>query len=668
MTGLTLALVYDLRSEYLARGYSEEAVAEFDSEETIDLLAAALTRLGHRIVRVGNGRALARCLADGARYDLVFSIAEGLGGRAREAQVPALCELYEQAYVFSDPTTLAVSLDKGIAKRVVRDAGVPTAPFAVVASGEDVPAIGFDLPVFVKPLAEGTGKGCELASVCNDRGALEAAVAELQRRFGQSVLIEPFLPGREFTVAIVDRAGGPEVVGLLEIVVNESDQHAVYSYTNKEACETRVSYFTADDEVAQAASTVALDAYRALQCRDAGRIDVRCDANGVPCFLEANPLAGLHPRHSDLPMAASRAGHSYDWLLNAIVTSAARRYGLDTARGRHRPPTKAFVPVLHAATAGRPDEADTLETAQHVQAALERLGYAAELVRFVPESGSITELARREPACVFNLVEAVDGIAAACLLAPWYLSRAGLRFTGNSFEAFVATASKPGAKGLLLAAGIPTPRTIGNTESFPAKVILKPEWEHGSLGIDHASVVAGTSMQRERREREATFKTRFFAEAYIAGREFNVAVIDDGNGAYVLPIQETLFVDWPDDRARIVDFEAKWRPACAAYVNTPRRFGIESTEPLLAAALGEYARAVWQVFGLGGYARIDFRVDTNDQPFVIDINANPGLGTDAGFVAAAAQAALDFEALTELLLRSAGTGVAYTPVTQRHTG
>jgi len=668
VTGLRIALVYDLRSEYLARGYSEEAVAEFDSEETIDLLAAALTRLGHRVVPVGNGRALARCLADGARYDLVFSIAEGLGGRAREAQVPAVCELYEQPYVFSDPTTLAIALDKGIAKRVVRDAGVPTAPFVVVANGEDVPALGFDLPAFVKPLAEGTGKGCELASVCSDRRAVESAVADLQRRFGQPVLIEPFLPGREFTVAIVDRAGGPEVVGLLEIVVNESAAHAVYSYTNKEECESRVSYLTANDDVAQAASAVALAAYRALQCRDAGRIDIRCDATGTPCFLEANPLAGLHPHHSDLPMAASRAGHSYDWLLNAIVTSAARRYGLDSPRGTRRAPTKAFVPVLHAATAGRPDEADTLETAEQVQAALERLGYGSELVRFVPESGSIAELARRGPACVFNLVEAVDGIAAGCLLAPWYLTRAGLAFTGNGFEAFVATASKPGAKGLLLAAGIPTPRTITDTESFPAKVILKPEWEHGSLGIDHASVVAGTNMQRERREREAKFKTRFFAEAFVAGREFNVAVIDDGKGAWVLPIQETLFVDWPDERARIVDFDAKWTPACAAYRNTPRRFGIESTEPLLAATLSEHARAVWQAFGLAGYARIDFRVDSDDNAFVIDINANPGLGADAGFVAAAAQAGLDFDALTERLLSAAGTGVARPPATLRNTG
>ncbi len=659
MTGLRIALVYDLRSEYLARGYSEEAVAEFDSEETIDLLAAALTRLGHRVVRIGNGRALGRCLADGSRYDLVFSIAEGLGGRAREAQVPALCELYAQPYVFSDPTTLAIALDKGIAKRVVRDAGVPTSPFVVVACGEAVPEITFGLPAFVKPLAEGTGKGCELASVCVDRPAIEAAVANLHQRFGQSVIVEPFLPGREFTVGIVDRAGGPEVVGLLEIVVREAAEHAVYSFTNKEECETRVNYVVTDDVVAQQAAEVALAAYRALQCRDAGRIDIRCDGDGTPCFLEANPLAGLHPHHSDLPMAAERAGHSYDWLLNAIVSSAARRYGLDSGRRIRAAKRKAFVPVLHAATAERPDEADTLATAEEVRGALRRLGYASELVRFQPESGTIRELARREPACVFNLVEAVDGVAAGCLLAPWHLARANLAFTGNGFDAFVTTASKLGAKGLLGLAGLPTPATVTGREPFPGKVILKPEWEHGSLGIDAASVVPGTNMQRERREREAKFNTRFFAEAFVGGREFNVAVIDDGKGAYVLPIQETLFVDWPGERARIVDFDAKWKPGSAAYRNTPRRFGIETTEPVLAAALSEIARAVWHTFGLAGYARIDFRVDADDNPFVIDINANPGLGLDSGFVAAAAEAGITFDRLTEMLIQAATARAAH---------
>src|SRR5690606_20148711 len=130
-------------------------------------------------------------------------------------------------------------------------------------------------------------------------------------------------------------------------------------------------------------------AYRALECRDCARIDVRCDAAGTPFFLEANPLAGLHPDHSDLPIAARLAGHGYDWLINAIVSAAARRYGLDRAatRGSARP--RRFVPVLHAASAARADEIDTLRAAEQVAAALEQAGYASELVRFRVEASAL---------------------------------------------------------------------------------------------------------------------------------------------------------------------------------------------------------------------------------------------------------------------------------------
>ncbi len=650
MSGFSIALVYDLRSEYRALGYSADAIAEFDSEETIDLIAESLARLGHRVTRIGNGRALARCLADGCRYDLVFSIAEGLGGRAREAQVPALCELYGQAYVFSDPLTLALALDKGAAKRVVREAGIATAPFALASSAEVLPELAFDYPVFVKPVAEGTGKGCELASVCHDRAQLLAAVRALHARFEQDVIIEPYLCGREFTVAIVDRGGVPQVAGVLEIAYNNGADAGVYSYRNKEASETLISYGVPDDVIAAGAVECALAAYRALECRDAGRIDIRCDANGQAFFIEANPLAGLHPTHSDLPMAVIRAGHSYDWLLNAIVTSAAERYGLAADTGRARRAQRPLVPVMHAALSTRADELDTLETAELVSAALERSGYASEIVRFSVAGDAAHELARRGAQVVFNLVEAIDGKAVASVLAPWSLERAGLAFTGNRFAASIATASKLMAKGLMLAHGVPTPALIDDGGSYRGAVILKPEWEHGSLGIDAASVVPAANMARELAERSARYQERFFAEAFIAGREFNVAVIETVGGPRVLPIQETLFVDWPDDHPRIVDFDAKWAPDSANYVRTPRRFGLESCEAALAERLGACARQVWTAFGLCGYARIDVRVDAAEQLWVIDINANPGLGPDAGFVAAAAAASLDFDSVVGTLV------------------
>ena len=135
---MKIGLTYDLRSDYLAQGFGLEETAEFDRVETIDELAGALERLGHEVVRIGNVRALASALTSGERFDLVFNIAEGLHGFGREAQVPALLDAFGIPYTFSDPLTQALGLDKAVAKQVVRDAGVPTAPFAVSGAFRDV--------------------------------------------------------------------------------------------------------------------------------------------------------------------------------------------------------------------------------------------------------------------------------------------------------------------------------------------------------------------------------------------------------------------------------------------------------------------------------------------------------------------------------------------------
>src|SRR4029453_17094908 len=212
---MRIALVYDLSDDYRALGFSEEEVAEFDSVATIDALAGAVETLGCEAIRVGRGQALAARLAAGERFDLVFSIAEGVKGRSREAQVPALCELFDQPYLFSDALTMAASLDKAVAKRLVRDAGVKTPAFAVAE--KDSEAAGWtDFPAFVKPVAEGTGKGCEAASLVHAREELHAAAARVIERYKQPALVEQSLPGREFTVGIVGNGGGARVLGVCE--------------------------------------------------------------------------------------------------------------------------------------------------------------------------------------------------------------------------------------------------------------------------------------------------------------------------------------------------------------------------------------------------------------------------------------------------------------------
>ena len=325
---MLIGFVYDLRDEYLTAGYSEIEVAEFDSPATIDEIEATLRRLGHEVVRVGRGQALAARLVSGERFDLVFSIAEGLSGRSREAQVPALCELFGQAYAFSDPLTMAATLDKAVAKRIVRDHGIATAPFAVLRKPEDAATVDLPYPLFVKPIAEGTGKGCSNASRVASRNELRAETARLIGKFAQPAIAEAYLSGREFTVGIIGTGDAARVIGVAEIAVRAEADDPVYSFENKETCETTVVYSHATDAEAMAAAEAALFAYRALECQDAARLDFRSDGHGVPHFLEANPIAGLHPTHSDLPIIADLSGLGYDALIDGILQSAAERHGL----------------------------------------------------------------------------------------------------------------------------------------------------------------------------------------------------------------------------------------------------------------------------------------------------------------------------------------------------
>jgi D-alanine-D-alanine ligase len=335
---MRVALVYDLRDDYRALGLSEDEVAEFDSVETIDQLAGALEALDCEVTRVGRGQALAARLAAGTRYDLVFSIAEGVRGRSREAQVPALCELFDQPYLFSDPLTMAASLDKAVAKRLVRDAGVTTPAFAVAERNASELSDWRDFPAFVKPLAEGTGKGCEAASLVHTQAELQEAVSRVIERHRQPALVEQYLPGREFTVGIAGNGNDARVLGVCEIVLKPNAEANVYSLHNKERCEDLVIYAPADDNEARAAGTRALAAYHALQCRDAARIDFRSDAAGEPHFLEANPLAGLNPHHSDLPILAAQNGVKFVELIGMILDAGLARYGLarNSREGRRR--------------------------------------------------------------------------------------------------------------------------------------------------------------------------------------------------------------------------------------------------------------------------------------------------------------------------------------------
>jgi len=330
-------MTYDLRDDYLAEGYGEEETAEFDHPATIAAIEATLGDLGYQADRIGHLRALAKRLVAGERWDLIFNIAEGLRGFGREAQVPALLDAYAIPYTFSDPLILTLTLHKGMTKHVSRDLGIPTPDFNVIESPEEIAGLCLPFPLFAKPVAEGTGKGVTAASKITDRSGLERVCRELLEAFRQPVLVEAFLPGREFTVGIIGTGREAFAPGVLEVHFTEKAEKDAYSYINKEDWHGRIEYRLAADPRAQLAEETSLAAWRGLGCRDGGRIDLRADANGIPHFIEVNPLAGLRPDHSDLPILCDLAGMPYRELIAGIMRSALKRIDGHGKRGEAFP-------------------------------------------------------------------------------------------------------------------------------------------------------------------------------------------------------------------------------------------------------------------------------------------------------------------------------------------
>jgi D-alanine-D-alanine ligase len=320
---MRIGLTYDLRDDYLREGFSEEEAGEFDAAETIDAIEAALRAHGHAVERIGGIRALVPALDAGTRWPLVFNICEGVGGIAREAQVPALLEAYGIPFVFSAADVLAVAMDKSVAKLIVRNAGVPTPDFAVVRTPRDVAAVELPFPLFVKPLAEGTSKGVRESSRVAGRAALEAKCLEILADYRQPALVETFLPGREFTVGLVGAGANARVIGVSEIRFLSGGDPSAYSYRNKMEAFDELTLATGP--LAAEVAAVALSAWQALGCRDGGRIDIRCDAEGRPSFIECNPLAGLRPKWSELTQLAELAGLTYNQLIGAILEEALAR-------------------------------------------------------------------------------------------------------------------------------------------------------------------------------------------------------------------------------------------------------------------------------------------------------------------------------------------------------
>jgi len=323
------------------------------------------------------------------------------------------------------------------------------------------------------------------------------------------------------------------------------------------------------------------------------------------------------------------------------------------------------IVILHSDVApdASEDELDCLRQADTIAGALRQLGYDPVLMPFVLDLGqTIKALNSLRPDLVFNLVETVDSKGSLIHLAPALLDHLQIPYTGSGTDAIFLTSNKPLAKKIMYEAGILTPGWITNTGTrfgyaLTETYIVKASWEHASIGLDYDSVITFADTARllaAMKDRRQKIGGEFFAEAYIDGREFNIALISGPSGELkVLPPAEMLFIDYAPDKLKLVDYRAKWVEDSFEYNNTRRTMDFRPEDAFLISQLKDIAKNCWHLFGLRGYARVDFRVDKDGNPWVLEINANPCLSLDAGFAVAIEIAGIKYHKAIEYIVNDA---------------
>ncbi|MBN1475101.1 MAG: ATP-grasp domain-containing protein [Syntrophaceae bacterium] len=322
------------------------------------------------------------------------------------------------------------------------------------------------------------------------------------------------------------------------------------------------------------------------------------------------------------------------------------------------------IVILHSdiSAEASEDELDCLRQAEAISGAARVLGYEPILLPFVLDlNQTIKELKTINPFAVFNIVETLSGRGSLIHLAPALLDYLKIPYTGCPTDAIFVTSNKPLAKKFLRSSGIATPDWLEMDDSFfqessNEKYLIKSSWEHASVGLDENSLISHKSnndLLAQMNRRQELLGGSCFAEAYIDGREFNVALIAEASGVRVLPIAEMIFRDYAEDKPKLVDYRAKWVADSFEYNNTIRKYEFEARDDKLLKSLQEISLRCWKLFGLRGYARVDFRVDKSGKPWVLEINTNPCLSPDAGFAAALEQASLKYHEAIALIIQDA---------------
>lgn len=650
---MRIGLTYNLKPA----GAVGDEFEEFDSEETIEGLESALRACSHEPVRLGWGMEMLDAL-DATRVDGVFNIAEGVGGRGRESQVPAILEMLGIPCSGSDALSIGLTLDKALAKLLARSHRIPTAPWRVVSSdGEALSAhaMGLQFPLFVKPSGEGSSMGITQRSLCRDEEELQGAITRLTRSYGP-VLVEEFLPGDEFTVGLIEGT----VIGVMQVVPRTPGTDFVYSLEVKRDYLNQVHYRLVD---APDVAAVAQSVWGAFGLRDVARVDVRRDRHGIASFVEVNPLPGVHPINSDLVILARLHGWSHGELIARIMDAVTRRWDAEAAGLRgHRPrsgrregsaPPAARIAVCynddahlkhHLNETEMLGETEVVATATEVAALL-----GADLVAVSDDVvGALRSL--RQYGAVVNLCEGVLGRPQFEKNFALALEMVQVPASGCDPIAVGICSDKLLVRRLLETAGLPVPKAWDGSEGM---WIVKPSREDAGIGIDASSVVFDAGdVDRRVALIEARYGQPAVVEAFIDGRELNQAIYVSERGAEVLPPGEIVFDETMQRHERVVGWKAKWaagsdedrgtRNRTPALVDGPTR------ERIAALALSAAS-----LLSIGGYCRLDLRESSDGRLWILDINPNPDIGSGSGFRLALEAAGIGFADFLNALIMSA---------------
>jgi D-alanine-D-alanine ligase len=636
---MRIALTHNLRLS------DSEEEAEFDTRETVDALAAAIERNGHRVERIEvsgpASRTVARLEAFGP--DLIFNTAEGRRGRFREAFFPALFDELGMPYTGSDAYALSLTLDKQLTKLVLAQHGVPTPRWQYVEDPRQLQLNALRYPVIVKPNFEGSSKGITQDSVVEDALRLHEVVQAALVRYPAGVLVEEFVVGRDVTVPFLESAA-PERRGVLQPVEYVIDaaatagrRYAIYDYDLKTRLDQAVSVRAPAELKRQQAERIrelSETIYRVLEIRDLGRIDFRIGEDGQIYFLEINALPSLE-KGAGIYAAAALEGLHADGVVNAVIRSAGARWGVSDQRTRRGRPRRAErlkvgftfnVKRVAPDLAGEQDEEAEYDSPKTLQAIREAIAsYGHEVVDLEATQDLPLQLASTPVDVVFNIAEGFKGRSRESQV-PSLLELLDIPYTGSDPAALSVSLDTAVAKRLVRTHGLLTPDyLVMNTgkERLPRELgfplLVKPVAEGTSKGVTKKSIVRDEGELREvARELIAKYRQPALAEQYISGREFTVGLLGERRPR-VLPPMEVVFLD-RSDPTPIYSFDMKQDWNDQIRYEVPAKLTERELDRLERAA-----REVFAALGCRDVARIDFRIAPDGRIFFIECNPLPGL-------------------------------------------